>query len=565
MISTPEGIPLIHRTVNKLVEIGASDLILGVGFEKDSVTTPAAPGLRIHRVENDDWENTNNVYTLLLCFDYLKSSGITFDNVFLIEGDICLGNSVLPRLLMEADSATAVLPASYTKRGSCVSINDVGYVTSLSDNRDWNDSGIFKLANVYKLTYKDWVAVGEALDYYDRSEYYEAIIGRLIGKVRLKAVIDGDCREIDNSYDWFCLQDSHHLSYDTVRSNWGGLWRQSLRDHFFISNPFYPTPFIKDRLKYCFDALIGNYPSGRRRINQMLRACCNVDPGFPLYAVNGASEAIRLLEQHFNPAEVKFHLHFRPTFGEYLRFKLSDGQDATGLIIVSPNNPTGEEIDIPKLEQLLGRYRYVLLDLSLSTQKDTPYLELIRRFPNLVIVKSLSKLMGVPGIRVGYVAADEACVPGLEQRLPIWNVNSLAEMFLELHLDSLSDYERALREWKKEAARFRQELGEFIPPADITPPQGFITVTSEVKLAAPLYEQYGIFAADLTAKFNDGRYHTRIGVRSSKANDYLLYALRTILTGKATLCKAGAAAAAGRGPDGDARSSITTQGTSGRS
>jgi len=126
-------------------------------------------------------------------------------------------------------------------------------------------------------------------------------------------------------------------------------------------------------------------------------------------------------------------------------------------------------------------------------------------------------------------------VPGLEDQLPIWNINALAEGFLELHLDSLSDYERALTEWDQESARVHQELCQFIPHSNLFPSHAFITVVTDTVLGVPLYEQCGIFAADVSAKFNDGRHHTRIGIRSKKDNDYLLYALKTILKDQASL------------------------------
>jgi len=519
---------MLHRAVGKLVEIGASDLILGVGFREESITTPPSGQLRVHRVKNENWQHTNNIHTLALCFDYLATSGIEFDNVFLIEGDIYLGEMVLPRLLMESGSATAVLPASYAKRGSCVSVDDLGYVRTLADNRDWNDRGILKLANVYKLTRADFLALGDQLSSLGSGEYYEAIIAKLIGKVRLKAVLEGGSSEVDNSYDWFNLAESRKTDYASVRANWGGLWRQSLRDHFFISNPYYPTPFIKDRLKHSLDSLMANYPSGRRRINEMLRACCNVGPETPLFAVNGASEAIRVLEQFFASKGTKFCLHFKPTFGEYLRFNVAENS-AEGTVVVSPNNPTGKTIDTAKLKELLSRYRYTILDLSLSTEKDTPFLELIKEFPNLIVVKSLSKLMGIPGLRIGYVAVSEACVPGFEGRLPIWNINSLVEGFLELHLDSQSDYERSLADWRSESARVQQALRCLAPDAVVSPAHPFITVSSGTNLVLPLFEQYGIFTADVTAKFDDALQHMRIGIRTRSENDYLLYALESIL------------------------------------
>ena len=529
MITSSDGVPLLHRALRKLAEVGVSDLILGVGFEKESVVLPPTQFMTIHRVENQEWDKTNNVHTLSLCVEYVKNCHLNFDNIFLIEGDVYLGDMVLPRLLMEKESGAAVLPASYTKRGSCVSVDDQSYVRILRDNQEWNDPSIFKLANVYKLTRADFFELGHRLPRRNRSQYYEAIIGELIGRVRLKAVLDGDCREIDNAYDRFCLSDSLRLDYDTIRSNWGGLWRRSVQDHFFISNPFYPSPFIRDRLKYSFDALITNYPSSRTRLNTMLRAFSNVESEFPLFSVNGASEAIRILENYFHDKKTTFWLKFSPTFGEYLRFDFVDPQRAQGVIVVSPNNPTAERIETSELVELLNKNRFVLLDLSLNTGKDRPYLELIREHPNLIVVKSLSKLFGIPGLRLGYIAVDDRTLKNFESILPIWNINSVAEGFLELHLDSLSDYERSIEQWQGESLRLQEALETLFPPEDLSATTAFVTIASGFELANPLYRDYGIFVADMTSKFSDKRIHTRIGIKNRQQNDYLNYALKSLL------------------------------------
>jgi histidinol-phosphate/aromatic aminotransferase/cobyric acid decarboxylase-like protein/choline kinase len=529
MITSSDGVPLLHRAVKKLAEVGVTDLVLGVGYEKESVALPPMPFITVHRVENSEWDKTNNIHTLNLCVEYVRDRKLNFDNIFLVEGDVYLGDVVLSRLLMERESTAAVLPASYTKRGSCVSVDDQSYIRILRDNREWNDPTIFKLANVYKLTRDDFFELGRQLPKRNRSQYYEAIMGELVGRVRLKAVVDGNCREIDNSYDRFCLSDALNLDYETIRSNWGGLWRRSVQDHFFISNPYYPSPFIRDRMKYNFDALITNYPSGRKRLNTMLRAFATVDSEFPLYAVNGASEGIRILEGHFRAKGTTFWLRFAPTFGEYLRFNLGDRDKSSGVIVVSPNNPTGEQIGIHELTELLEKYDPVVLDLSLNTEKDRPFLELLSDHPNLIILKSLSKLFGIPGIRLGYVAVHERAFRDFDAELPIWNINALAEGFLELHLDSLSDYERSIEEWKGESLRLQRELENIVSAKDISATAVFLTVTTDVELARSLYQDYGIFAADVTNKFGDKKYHTRLGVKTKEQNEYLMYALKSIL------------------------------------
>jgi|GEM_PF-3026107 len=529
MITTPDGIPLLHRAARKLQEAGVKQLILGVGFAKESVTLPELEGMTVHRVENREWDKTNNIHTLSLCVEYVKNRRLDFENVFLVEGDVYVGEKVFSRLLMEADSAAAVLPASYAKRGSCVAVDDQDYVKMLKDNREWNDPSIFKLANLYKLTRSDFFEIGNQLQRRNSSQYYETIVGELIGRVRLKAVMDGDCREIDNLYDRFSLADSLQSDYESVRSNWGGLWRRSIQDHFFLSNPFYPSAFIRDRLKYSFEALMSNYPSGRRRLNAMIRAFCGVSEDFPLFALNGASEGIRALEGYFREQGATFCLRFWPTFGEYLRFEPAEANQADGIIIVSPNNPTAERIEASELQACLDQYRYVLLDLSLNAERDRPYLELLLERPNLLVVKSLSKLFGIPGIRLGYVAVNPKLIQKFEERQPIWNVNSIAEGFLELHLDSLSDYERSLEQWREESLRLRDEIENMIPSEDIVSTTGFLTVTTDVEIANPLFRNYGIFVADASGKYNDGRFHTRIGVKTPEQNSYLKYAMRAIL------------------------------------
>jgi histidinol-phosphate/aromatic aminotransferase/cobyric acid decarboxylase-like protein len=118
------------------------------------------------------------------------------------------------------------------------------------------------------------------------------------------------------------------------------------------------------------------------------------------------------------------------------------------------------------LTELLSKHEYVLLDLSLNAEPDRPYLELIHEHPNLIVVTSLSKLFGISGIRLGYVAVDDRTFKNFGSALPIWNVNSIAEGFLELHLDSLSDYERSIEQWRAESLRLQEELESIFPPED---------------------------------------------------------------------------------------------------
>src|SRR5262245_60505475 len=185
----------------------------------------------------------------------------------------------------------------------------------MKDNSNWNSHSQLKVANVYLIKRGDLEKIASEIPLYDRNCYYEAVIGKLVNSISIKGVMDGGCREIDNSYDKFSLEEDLNYDYLTVRNNWGGLWRTNLNDFFFLANPFYPTPFILDRLKRDFEVMVKSYPSGRRRINQMIKASVGVGNEFPLYAVNGASEAIRVLETHCKAVSVGFDFLYNPTFG----------------------------------------------------------------------------------------------------------------------------------------------------------------------------------------------------------------------------------------------------------
>ena len=57
----------------------------------------------------------------------------------------------------------------------------------------------------------------------------------------------------------------------------------------------------------------------------------------------------------------------------------------------------------------------------------------VAAYPNLVVIKSMSKVFGIAGLRLGYLlSADRAFVRRVRRSLPIWNVNALAEEFLRV-------------------------------------------------------------------------------------------------------------------------------------
>lgn len=101
-------------------------------------------------------------------------------------------------------------------------------------------------------------------------------------------------------------------------------------------------------------------------------------------------------------------------------------EEVDGLILCSPNNPTGLSIDRNHLRSLLDSGTPVIVDEAYSEYSSENYIDMISEYDNLIIVKTFSKAWGLAGARVGYsISSDEMGVEILSNMLP-YNVNSLS-------------------------------------------------------------------------------------------------------------------------------------------
>jgi adenosylcobyric acid synthase len=94
-----------------------------------------------------------------------------------------------------------------------------------------------------------------------------------------------------------------------------------------------------------------------------------------------------------------------------------------------PNNPTGASLDAAALRRLIERNpaTFFVIDEAFADFVDGIERFCGQRQPNVLVLLSLTKLFAVPGLRVGCAAANPAVVRALRARLPLWNVNSLAQ------------------------------------------------------------------------------------------------------------------------------------------
>ena len=113
------------------------------------------------------------------------------------------------------------------------------------------------------------------------------------------------------------------------------------------------------------------------------------------------------------------------------------------LILINPDNPSGNCLSKKELLKLLDFYKKnnkkIVLDESFidfsdkTTKNSLLSNEILIKYPNLIIIKSISKSYGIPGIRLGILASsDTNLIKRLQERISIWNINSFAEYFLQI-------------------------------------------------------------------------------------------------------------------------------------
>ncbi|MGH3426885.1 MAG: aminotransferase class I/II-fold pyridoxal phosphate-dependent enzyme, partial [Mycobacteriales bacterium] len=399
-------------------------------------------------------------------------------DIILIESDLLYEPAVITRLLASEHPNVALVDRyRIGLDGTVVSVSASNVITqvipaSLQDaNFDFSDK--FKTLNIYKFSAEFCrTTFRKLLTYYSRiiddNCYYELILGILIymQQVQVHAeALDGELwAEVDDPNDLrnsdFTFTPSSRREY--LESSWGGYWNTPVTDFAFIRNMYFPTSSMMSQLRAHLPELVTNYGSSQAILDLKLAYFLRCDPDY-VHLLNGASQFFSsALRRWFQPAQV---LLPEPTFGEYSRIfpgartygdsgvidigeveEKARGMDL--VVVVNPNNPTGTTIPVDEIKMLATRLpdKLVLVDESFiefsGQQSLIPWAEATGT-ANVMVLKSLSKSLGVPGLRLGYVfTVDRTLGARIVDELPVWNVNSVAEHLLEIILkyrDDLDD------------------------------------------------------------------------------------------------------------------------------
>lgn len=575
------GERLIDRVLGQLSQLGLSRVVIVVGYKGqnliDYIGHRYDGRLKIEYVNNPVYDKTNNIYSLSLAKDKLQE-----DDTLLIESDLIFDDSLF-RMILDNPYPNLALVDKYETwmDGTMVRIDEDNNIVNFIPKKAFKYKDVdsyYKTVNIYKFSrefsqnkYVPFLeAYSKALG---NNEYYEQVLRviTLIDNAELKALpitngakwyeID-DVQDLDIAETLFADKDEFMYRYNM---RFGGHWRfPKLLDFCYLVNPYFPTAHMKDELRANFDILLSEYPSGMY-VNSLIAAkYFDIRQEYTVVG-NGAAELIKSLmervegrigvvyptfQEYPNRKEQTEIIGFTPdnddlsyTADDLIRF-YADKQLST-LLLINPDNPSGNFIPMVDVLRLAtwckerGIFFVVdesFVDFSENFRNNSLlHNEILQAYPNLAVMKSISKSYGVPGLRLGVLASsDEELINWMKHDVSIWNINSFAEFYMQIFGKYQKDYDRACQKFIAERERFMARLTD-IPFLRVIPSQAnyFLCQVTEKytseELTRRLLMDFNILIKDCDNK--DGlknKNYVRIAVRDQKDNDTLVEALKTL-------------------------------------
>lgn len=570
------GVTLIERALRILDEINLSRVIIVVGYEGkklvDYVNTLNV-NTEIVFIDNPDYYKTNNIYSLYLAKDYMLK-----EDTLLLESDLIFEADVI-ECLVNDERETLALVDKYESwmDGTCMKVADDDSIEAFvpGNKFQFDDANqYYKTVNIYKFSkYFSETHYVPFLEAYIKAlgenEYYEQVLKviTMLDAPGIKAKkLNGelwyeidDIQDLDIASSLFA-DDEEKLT--NIQMRYGGYWRYpKLIDFCYLVNPYYPPKKLNDEIKANFDVLISQYPSGMR-VNCLLAAKNFSVKQEHIIVGNGAAELIKALMEIIDGTIGII----RPSFEEYshrcsedkvvifdttqmvFQYTVNDIIDyytehhVDNIVLINPDNPSGNYISKKDIIELVEwcqknaiRLIYDESFIDFSDEEDASLIceDIINKYNGLIIVKSISKSYGVPGLRLGILcSSNENLISNMKKDVSIWNINSFAEFYLQIAEKYKKSYKEAMEGFRTTRDEFIKQLNNIgslkaIPTQSNYVMAEVLNMTSR-ELTKRLLSEYGILIKDLSAKTH-GRNYIRLAIRTETDNSYLINALSNIL------------------------------------
>lgn len=575
------GVTLIDRLLSQLSSIGSLErVIIVIGYNGEKLKQHIGNqynGLKIEYIENPIYDKTNNIYSLSLANKELQE-----DDTLLIESDLIIEDLLINTIIENPYPNLALVDKYETwMDGTMVKLDDDHRIIEFVSKQNFDYKEIaqyYKTINIYKFS-RDFLcnqyvpflnAYTQALG---NNEYYEQVLRIItyLDNCDLKAL------PIQHGQKWYEIDDIQDLDIaETLfaseedqlplfQKRYGGYWRfPRLLDFCYLVNPFFPPRKMKDEIKSNFDVLLTEYPSGMRVNSLLMAKYFGIERDF-VSVGNGAAELIKSLmskldgmigtvmptfEEYPNRYNPDKTISFIPENSDY-SYSASDiigffnNKPIDTLLLINPDNPSGNFIPYNDLIHIiewsvLKKIKIVIDEsfVDFSDEHATNSLlknQTLSQYPNLIVIKSISKSYGVPGLRLGLLASsDKELINFIKKDVSIWNINSFAEFYMQIFGKYEKDYQKACVNFIEERKLFFNELKQ-IPWLRVIPSQAnyFLCEISDKYSSKDLVKilllHHNILIKDCSTKDGfEGKNYVRIAIRDRRDNEQIVNCLKTL-------------------------------------
>lgn len=352
----------------------------------------------------------------------------------------------------------------------------------------------------------------------------------------------------------------------TLASKKYGLSKEKIIDFSANINPLGPSKKILEAITNNLGAII-NYPDPDcTELRELLADYLGIDRD-QLLMGNGAAELIYLLVRNTGCKKALIPV---PTFCEYGLAVLSQGGEVftvkmleeegfslpvEGIInliphvdllfICNPNNPTGRLVERAAIEQILEHAAkhgaLVVIDEAFMdfVQQRARYsiMTTVGSNANLAVLYSLTKFFGIPGLRLGAIAAPRDIIKRMDAAKDPWNVNTLAQVAGIAGLNDQEHMERTNTLVQRERAYLFEELQSIPGLRPLPGAANFILLNvsdSGLKSSelTELLGRRGILVRDCNGFSGLAGRYIRVAVKNRPENEILLGTIKDVLKGK---------------------------------
>jgi len=327
-------------------------------------------------------------------------------------------------------------------------------------------------------------------------------------------------------------------------------------------NPLGPPESALSAIKNGLESL-QHYPDPNySQLREALGKWHNISPDWIL-AGNGAAELLTWVARELSELEAGYLL--KPAFRDYTRALEAFGAKIVscplavakmaenppqkqhlslnaplskncGLLLNNPHNPTGQLFSRAEILPYLEQFALVAIDEAfmdfLRPEAQESLLEDVAHYPNLVVLRSLTKFYSLPGLRIGYGVAHPDRLQKWQQWRDPWSVNSLAVEAAIAVLEDIPFQEQTWTWLETARSRLYQDLISIPKLSPLPSSANFFLVATEIPashLQAQLLKQSQILIRDCLSFPELGEHYFRTAIRYPDENQKLQQAVKELI------------------------------------